>query len=124
MTARREQARARGPAAEWFAAFWLRLKGYRILARQFRANGGELDVVALTPRWKSPCTIVFVEVRTRGTLAQAVASVGATKRGRVERAARQFCARSPALGRLPRRFDLVVLAQTGWPRHIPDAWRS
>jgi putative endonuclease len=124
MKAVREQARARGTAAEWFATFWLRLKGYRILARQFRAIGGELDVVALTPRWKSPCTIVFVEVRTRGTLAQAVASVGTIKRGRVERAANQFCARRPSLGKLPRRFDLVVLAQTGWPRHIPDAWRA
>lgn len=124
MKARREQARARGTAAEWFAAIWLQLKGYRILARQFRANGGELDVVALTPRWKSPCTIVFVEVRTRGTLEEAIASVGSIKRGRVERAASQFCARSPSLRRLPRRFDLVVLAQTGWPRHITDAWRA
>ena len=120
----REKARARGAAAEWFATVWLILKGYRILARQFRARGGELDVVALTPYWRTPCTIVFVEVRARGTLEQAVESVTATKRGRVERAAAQYCARKPRLASLPRRYDLIVLGQTGWPRHFADAWRT
>lgn len=124
MKARREQARARGTAAEWFATLWLALKGYRILARQFRARGGELDVVALTPRWNSPPTIVFVEVRTRGTLAEAIASVDDAKKQRIGRAARQFCARRPGLRSLAHRYDLVVLAQAGWPRHIRDAWRT
>jgi putative endonuclease len=124
MRLQREQARARGTAAEWMAAAWLRLKGYRVLARQFRARGGELDVVALTPYWHSPATIVFVEVRTRGTIGGAITSVTDVKKGRVETAARQFCARKPGLGRLPRRYDLIVLAETGWPRHIRDAWRA
>lgn len=124
MRLHREQARARGTAAEWVASLWLRFKGYRILARQFRARGGELDVVALTPYWHSPSTIVFVEVRTRGTLEDAIASVTDAKKGRVEGAARQFCARNPGLGRLPRRYDLIVLAETAWPRHLLDAWRA
>ena len=124
MKAEKEKARARGAAAEWFASAWLFFKGYRILARQFRARGGELDVVALTPYWRSPCTIVFVEVRARGTLEQAIESVTPTKRGRVERAASQFCARRPRLAGLPRRYDLIVLGQTGWPLHVVDAWRS
>lgn len=124
MGIQREQARARGSVAEWAAAWWLRLKGYRILARQFRARGGELDVVALTPYWHSPATIVFVEVRTRGTIGDAIASVTDAKKSRVEMAARQFCARKPGLGRLPRRYDLIVLAESGWPRHIRDAWRA
>ena len=124
MTLRRERARARGLAAEWVAALFLFAKGYRILARQFRAPGGELDIVALTPRWRRPCTIVFVEVRARSTLELAVESVSATKRRRVETAAARFCARRPALSRLPRRYDLVVLANTGWPRHLVDAWRT
>lgn len=120
----RERARARGTAAEWLATAWLMAKGYRILARQFSARGGELDVVALTPYWSSPCTIVFVEVRARSTIEQAIESVTATKRHRVEKAAAQFCARRPKLATLPRRFDLVVLARTGWPRHLIGAWRS
>ena len=124
MGIQREQARARGSVAEWAAAWWLRLKGYRILARQFRARGGELDVVALTPYWHSPATIVFVEVRTRTTLGEAISSVSKTKKGRVEKAARQFCARMPGLGGLPRRYDLIVMAETAWPRHFRDAWRT
>ena len=124
MTPAREKARARGTATEWMATAWLFAKGYRILARQFRARGGEIDIVALTPYWRTPCTIVFVEVRARGTIEQAIESVTAAKRYRVEKAAAQFCGRRPKLAKLPRRFDLVVLARTGWPRHLVDAWRS
>lgn len=124
MRVEREKARARGTAAEWFATIWLFLKGYRIQARQFHAHGGELDVVALTPCWNSPCTIVFVEVRARSTLEQAVGSVTHAKRQRVAKAASQYCARNRKLATLPRRFDLIVLADRGWPRHLVDAWRT
>lgn len=123
MTLERERARARGLAAEWVAAAFLGLKGYRILARQFRAQGGELDIVALTPFWTEP-TIVFVEVRARGTVAGGIESVGAVKRQRVVSASLQFCARKPKLSRLPRRFDLVLLAPGRWPHHVVDAWRQ
>lgn len=122
MTLEREKARARGTAAEWLAVAWLGCKGYRILTRQFRANGGELDIVALTPFWTER-TIVFVEVRARGTIEEAAESVGSVKRRRVETAAAQFCARRPKLGALPRRFDLVLLTPGRWPRHMIDAWR-
>lgn len=122
MTLEREKARARGTAAEWVAALWLLAKGYRILARQFLAKGGELDIVALTPFWTSR-TIVFVEVRARGTVDEAIESVGAQKRRRVETASRQFCARKPKLERLPRRFDLILLAPGRMPHHVIDAWR-
>jgi len=122
MALEHDKARARGTAAEWFAAAWLSGKGYRILARQFRAHGGELDIVALSPFW-TVRTIVFVEVRARGTVEQAAESVGAVKRRRVESAAAQFRARKPKLRLLPQRFDLVLLAPGRWPHHIIDAWR-
>ena len=51
MALEHDKARARGVAAEWVATAWLAGKGYRILSRQFRAHGGELDIVALTPFW-------------------------------------------------------------------------
>ncbi|MBP6011767.1 MAG: YraN family protein [Alphaproteobacteria bacterium] len=123
MRLEREKARARGTAAEWVATAFLAAKGYRILARQFRAHGGELDIVALSPFWTSR-TIVFVEVRARGTVQDAVESVGAEKRRRVETAAAQFCARKPKLKKLPHRFDLVLLAPGRWPHHMIDAWRQ
>jgi len=122
MSVERQKARARGTAAEWLASAFLRAKGYRVLARQFRAQGGELDIVALTPLWTSR-TIAFVEVRARSTVEAAVESVGAEKRRRVETAAAQFCARRPKLNAIPRRFDLVVLAPSRLPHHVIDAWR-
>jgi putative endonuclease len=118
----RQKARARGTAAEWVATAYLAAKGYRILSRQFLARGGELDVVALTPFWTQR-TLVFIEVRARGTVEAAAESVGATKRQRVEAAAAQFRARKPKLNKLPHRFDLVLLAPGRWPHHIVDAWR-
>jgi putative endonuclease len=122
MALEHDKARAKGLAAEWLAAAWLVGKGYRILSRQFRARGGELDIVALSPLWTRR-TIVFVEDRARGTVEQAVESVGAVKRRRVQSAAAQFCARKPKLGALPRRFDLILLAPGRWPHHMKDAWK-
>ena len=122
MSVERQKARARGLAAEWMATAWLIAKGYRILARQFQAKGGELDIVALTPFWTQR-VVVFVEVRARETVEQAVESVTATKRERIEAAAAQFRGRKPKLRKLPHRFDLVLLAPGRLPHHIIDAWR-
>ncbi len=122
MSVEREKARARGRAGERIATAYLAAKGYKILSRQFLARGGELDVVALSPFWTDR-TLVFVEVRARGTVEAAIDSVGATKRQRVEAAAAQFRARKPKLNKLPHRFDLVLLAPGRWPHHIIDAWR-
>ncbi|MEE3108215.1 MAG: YraN family protein, partial [Pseudomonadota bacterium] len=37
--------------AEAWAVLWLRLKGYRILARNFRVPVGEIDVIARAATW-------------------------------------------------------------------------
>ena len=122
MTVERQKARARGLAAEWVAAVYLAAKGYRILTRQYRAQGGELDIVAVSPPWTRR-TLVFVEVRARATVEDAADSIGAEKRRRVESAAAQFRGRKPKLSKLPHRFDLVLLAHGRWPHHIIDVWR-
>ena len=46
MTSGRQQAERRGHASESLAALWLRLKGYRILARRLKTHAGEIDLVA------------------------------------------------------------------------------
>ena len=50
MVERRQRWR-RGRRAEAWAVFWLRLKGYRILARNFRVPVGEIDVIARAATW-------------------------------------------------------------------------
>ncbi|MFW5833612.1 MAG: YraN family protein, partial [Pseudomonadota bacterium] len=52
----------RGHDAEARAAWWLRLKGFRILACRYRTPVGEIDLVARRGR-----LLVFVEVKYRAT---------------------------------------------------------
>ncbi|HAH10706.1 MAG TPA: hypothetical protein DCL54_15450 [Alphaproteobacteria bacterium] len=120
MTLRSELARARGRAYEWTAAFWLILKGYRILARNYRCPFGELDLVALTPRrWAGETELCFIEVRVRKDFETAAESVHGPKQLRVRRAATAFVTQHRHLAQLPRRFDLVAVSASGLLRHIP-----
>lgn len=60
ITPRGRQAHLRlGKFGEETAVKLLKLKGYRILARNFRLKSGELDIVAL-----DGVTVVFIEVKT------------------------------------------------------------
>ena len=117
--ARRRRAWHRGRRAEGLAAYWLRLKGYRILARGFRVGVGEIDLVARRGR-----VLALVEVKARARLAEAGESVSRRQRERISRAAKAFLQRHPRLGKLDLRFDVVLIAPGHWPRHIADAWRE
>src|SRR6476469_9051025 len=54
----RHAAEKRGRGAETLACWYLRLTGWRILARRARVPGGEVDVIARRGR-----TLAFVEVK-------------------------------------------------------------
>lgn len=123
MTAKRERARAYGRSVEWRATLWLMLKGYRIVARNFLADGGEIDVVALSPgRWSGRGAVCFVEVRGRTHAEDARASVGAMKQMRIKTAAREFMARNPRMRAWPQRFDIVAAGRAGGLIHIRNAF--
>jgi putative endonuclease len=111
-----------GPAAEEAAERLLRGKGYRILGRNVRLPGGELDLVAETAG-----VVVFVEVKARRSEAfgGARSAVDGRKRDRLVRLATQFLAGRGLAGR-PCRFD-VVLCQGAEARpdrleHIENAF--
>ncbi len=55
----RRQAEARGHRGETLAAWWLRLKGHRILGRRVKTHAGEIDLVTLCPFGP----VCFVEVK-------------------------------------------------------------
>lgn len=116
--ARRIAAQARGRAGEGRAALWLRLKGYRILARDWRSPVGEVDVIA-----RRGATLVFVEVKARPSLDEAARAVGQTQQRRIARAAGVFWQARPELVGCHLRFDAILIAPGRWPRHIIDAWR-
>ena len=106
-----EGTKARGDAAEAQALAWLLERGLTLVQRNYRvahgprAHGGEIDLILLD----RDGTLVFVEVRARRSVAQggAAASVGATKRARLVRAARHYLLRLAAPP--PCRFDVVAI---------------
>lgn len=51
-----------GIKGEDLAASYLSKKGYKIIKRNFRARGGEIDIIA-----KDGDTLVFIEVKARST---------------------------------------------------------
>ncbi|MGE5546583.1 MAG: YraN family protein [Solirubrobacterales bacterium] len=117
-----QAARARGALAETLAVWWLRLKGYRILARRVvtgRGTGaGEVDIVARRGR-----LVAFVEVKARGGLTEALEAVTVAQRRRIARGAEAFLAQRPELRGCGVRFDVVLVTPRRFPCHISDAWR-
>lgn len=95
-----------GAGGEELAARHLVEAGCRILDRNVRYPGGELDLVA-----EDGNDLVFVEVRTRKTpsAGSALESVTAGKRARVVRAARLWLVKHPRLAARPVRFDVVAV---------------
>ncbi len=115
---RRRRERA-GRGAEAAAALWLQLKGYRILAQRVRMAACELDIIARKGK-----TLVFVEVKSRRTIAAAREAVTPDLRRRLEQAAHQWSGRLRNANELLWRFDMMLLAPGRLPLHVRDAWRA
>jgi putative endonuclease len=114
----RGEREAWGRWAESVAAWSLRLRGYRIVARRFRTPLGEIDLVACRGR-----LLAFVEVKARTDLEQALEALGPRQRQRTVRAAEAFLMRHPRYLQHTLRFDLVAVRPWRMPRHLADAWR-
>ncbi len=116
MSRRRKKARAFGLHAESLAAAWLRLKFYKILARNFSAAGGEIDLIA-----RRGDVIAFVEVKARPSLEQAGFAIDAAKAARVSRAAGLWLVANRWAVGLSFRGDAVYIAPWRPPRHVEAA---
>ena len=114
---RRRFTFGRGLGAERVALVWLLLKGYRPLARRYSASGGEIDLIVRRGR-----TVAFVEVKTRGSLDDALSSIDRQKRRRIGRAARAWLARHPWAVDFTLRGDAVFVAPESWPLHQEAAF--
>ncbi len=113
---KRQQAEARGRRAERFAATWLRLKGWRILATRVRTAAGEVDLVAKRGR-----IVAFVEVKSRATAAELDFAIDEHRLRRVAAAAELLMSRFATDGE-DIRVDVILLAPRTLPRHIENAW--
>jgi putative endonuclease len=106
-----------GDAGEEAGAQHLLAHGLKILARNFRVKGGEIDLVC-----RDGVTTVFVEVRrrARADFGGAGASITATKQKRLILAARHWLARH---GDCACRFDCILIdgANLVWVKNAFDA---
>lgn len=118
-TERRREAEKRGRRAELIAAWYLRLKGYRVLARRYKTPAGEIDLIVKRGR-----RVVFVEVKERPEEGAAIEAVTATTRKRIARAAALWVAHHPAASALDHRFDVVLALPGRLPRHMTAVFDS
>ncbi|MEM8697028.1 MAG: YraN family protein [Pseudomonadota bacterium] len=112
----RARAERSGRRGEDRAAWYLRLRGYRILARRQRTPRGEIDLVARRGR-----TIVFVEVKTRATPAELDLAIDEYRLQRVAAAAEILAPEFAGNGE-DIRIDVILVAPGHRPRHIENAW--
>jgi putative endonuclease len=117
-SASRRRSYRRGLFAEALAAGLLRLKGYRILSRRFRAHVGEIDMIA-----RRGTHFAFVEVKARPEAGEVLT---ARQRARIHRTAEAWLAAASQRGVLPEdfsaSFDLVLVRPWRRPQHVPRAF--
>lgn len=111
---------ARGREGEALAARFLEGRGLKVVERNFRVRGGEIDLICRDGK-----VLVFVEVRLRSRqdFGGAAASIGHGKRQRLILAARHFLAGKQDCDC---RFDCVLLAglDAGRIEWIRDAFSA
>jgi putative endonuclease len=113
-----------GHRGELAALAALILKGYRLRDRNWKGSGGELDLVV-----ERGGTVVFVEVKTRGSdlFGGALSAVDGHQERRIADTAAAYLSRHGLWDR-PCRFDVVAIERRGgffpWRiRHLRDAFQ-
>ncbi|HEU5482985.1 MAG TPA: YraN family protein [Sphingomicrobium sp.] len=114
----RQVAEKRGRSAETLACWYLRLKGWRILARRVRVPGGEVDIVA-----RRGATLAFVEVKARPDAETAAFSLDRYRLRRVAVAAERLAPRYMRSGD-DVRIDALFVVPGKLPLHLPDVWQG
>ena len=94
-----------GTTGEEIATNYLKKSGYKILARNYSNQIGEIDIIA-----KEKGTIVFVEIKARSSLAFGFPreAVGSVKQERIRKIATSYLKETKNIG-LPCRFDVVEI---------------
>lgn len=115
-TEARRDAEVAGRRGERMAAWWLWLRGWRILERRVRTPAGEVDLVV-----RKGSLVAFVEVKTRATDAELDFAIDERRLARVAAAAEYLMPRFAGPGD-DIRVDVILIAPRTLPRHIENAW--
>jgi putative endonuclease len=104
-----------GREAEQAACEFLQAQGLKLLERNFRVRGGEIDLVM-----SDGAVVVFVEVRARqhGDFMHPAESITVRKRHRLINAGTRYLQRTGGLHTTRSRFDVVCIFGTGTERKL------
>lgn len=118
MSDERRRREKLGRRAEFLAASYLRLKGYRILEKRYKTKQGEIDLIAMRKD-----LLVMVEVKAREDLQAARDSVTFASQQRIKKTAQQYILRKTAYRNKGVRFDALFLIGRRRVVHEPDFFR-
>ncbi len=94
--------------AEERVAAYLEDRGLRVIARRWRGQSGEIDLICA-----DACTTVFVEVKSASSFDAAAQSLLPRQIARIRVAASEFVATLPAGQDSDMRFDVALVDGTG-----------
>ncbi len=114
----RQQRERVGRRAEFWAAWWLRLKGWRIIAQRCRTPVGEVDLLARRGR-----VLACIEVKYRASSASLDLAIDRQRLRRVAAAAEILAARHCRPGD-DVRIDVILLSPRRWPVHLVNVWHG
>lgn len=109
-------AEKRGRQGERIAGWWLRLKGWQILARRVKTRVGEIDLIA-----RRGSLVIFVEVKARATEAELDLAIDERRLARVAAAAESVAHDYLCAGD-DMQIDVMLLAPGRIPRHLSNVW--
>lgn len=118
MKTQKQKTFDRGIWAENLAVLFLISKGYKILQKRFKTKSGEIDIIAYKNH-----SYIFVEVKSRRTLTQALESVTPRMQERIQNTAMQYCAQNN-LSDVAMRFDLIAVIPPFKIEHLDNAWQA
>lgn len=111
-----------GGEGEDLAESFLKSEGFRIVERNFRCKGGEVDLIV----WRKE-EIHFVEVKARGSKAfgDPLESIGEAKQRRISQAAQIFLLKNPVFDKHQKNFSVITVNSSVTPpqiEFIPNAF--
>ncbi len=107
-----------GRRGETIAGWFLRLKGWRVVATRVKTPRGEVDLIARRGK-----TIAFVEVKARANVRDLATAIDAYRLRRVAAAAEILL---PKYGKECEnmQIDVIMVAPWRWPNHLPNVWHG
>ena len=116
----RQRAYDKGLVSEEIAVNLLKRSGLEVLAQRYKTKFGEIDIVA-----RSADTLVFVEVKARGSFSEGAEAVNYRTRRRIEQAALYFITQHQDYADFGMRFDVIVVSSGGMSvDYLDNAWMA